>query len=35
MEISQVFQKFNMLTVKVSSETPLFSDWSNQVFDSL
>ena len=35
MEISHVFRRFNMLTVKGGSETSLFREWSNQVFDSL
>ena len=34
MKISQVLGTlFNMLSVKGSSETALFSEWSNQVFD--
>ena len=35
MKISQVFRTFNMLTLKGCSETALFREWSNQVFDIL
>ena len=35
MKILKSLGPFNMLTVKMSSETVFFREWSNQVFDSL